>query len=322
MTVVYSTDENYVKLTAVSMASLLKHNANVKVVVLTNAVKLESVAFLQALCHRMGGAFEAIDVAARLQKLKESKANGYTSYSAYARIFIPQLVNDKRVVYIDCDTLVVGDITDLFSMDLQGRPFATGYDCQRVEYKKMIGVPSAAPYYNSGVLVVDTDEWNRRNCTQRLVDTISRSLHNFFADQDLLELTLRDAAAILLPQYNFLTHFQMFKTQKDVLTVTGVSSDIWYSSEAYAAARKAPVIHHFLGNTLGRPWFKESKNPLRNLYRQYAALAGVPEVAEQSRPMEFYYRIQYLCWRLLPNCLFVQACRAMYRFFFWKRYGV
>jgi len=323
MTVVYSTDENYVKLTAVSMASLLKHNANVRVVVLTNAVKPDSVAFLQALCHRMGGAFEVIDVASRLQKLKDAQANGYTSYSIYARFYIPELLKEDRCLYIDSDTLVVGAIEALYNMPLNGKVCAIGYECQRVEYKRLIGLAPDKPYFNSGVLLIDRDAWQKRHCTERLLAAISNAPRfSIFPDQDLIARVLSEDVAILPPQYNFLTHFQMFKTQKDVLKVMGASPNIWYSSEAYAAARKAPVIHHFLGNTLGRPWFRESKNPLRPLYRQYAALTGVPEVAEQSRPMEFYYRVQYLCWRFLPNWLFVQACRAMYRFFFWKCYGV
>jgi len=323
MTVVYSTDDNYVKLTAVSMASLLKHNEQVRVVVLTNAVKPESVEMLRALCRRLGGEFEAIDVAARLQELQRAKANGYTSYSIYARFYIPELLKDSRCLYLDCDTLITGPVSPLFDLELGGRPFAIGYECIRVEYKKLVGISCASPYYNSGVMLIDTLRWRELHCTERLFAAIpSASKKTIFPDQDLIVRVLSDDAAILPPQYNFLTHFQMFKSQRSILAATGVTDDIWYSSEAYAAARRQPVIHHFLGNTLGRPWYRESKNPLRPLYRQYAALAGVPEVAEQSRPMEVSYLVQHLCWRLLPDWLFAQACRAMYRFFFWRRYGV
>lgn len=323
MTVVYSTDENYVTLTAVSMASLLKNNLGIHVVVLVNSVKAKSIAFLKSLCERLGGTFEAMDVADRLQKLKEGKVNGYVSYSAYARLFIPYLIAAPRVVYIDCDTLVVGDLSPLGQFDLAGKSFAIGYDCQRVEYKKMIDLDVSAPYFNSGVMVIDTATWKARQCTERLMSAVATSPKRaFFADQDLIARVLADEAAILSPEYNFLTHFQMFKTQKDVLRITGCSPNIWYDAEAYAKARRHPVIHHFLGHTLGRPWHRESRNPLRPLYKEYAALAGVPEVAEQSRPLDFGYRIQYLCWRLLPNFLFVQSCRAMYRYFFWSRYRV
>lgn len=323
MTVAYSTDERYVKLTAVSMASLLKNNTDVKVLVLVNGVKIESVSFLRELCERMGGVFESVDVTARLKEFERRRANGYTSYSIYARFYIPELVGSGRCLYLDSDTLVVGSIAPLFDHDMGGRPFAIGYECQRIEYKKLVGIEVSLPYFNSGVMLLDVPKWRFGRCTERIMSAIpGASPRSMFPDQDLIVRVLHDEAAVLPPQYNFLTHFQLFRTQEDVLRVTGVPPKIWYSPDAYAKARQCPVIHHFLGHTLGRPWYRESRNPLRPLYREYARLAGVPEVAEQSRPLDFCYRVQHWCWRLLPNWAFVQACRAMYRYFFRSHYGV
>jgi lipopolysaccharide biosynthesis glycosyltransferase len=143
-----------------------------------------------------------------------------------------------------------------------------------------------------------------------------------FGDQDYFSLVLAADATILPPQYNFLTHFQMFKTRDDALRATGIPASAWYTEEQYAAAQKNPVIHHFLGHTLGRPWYKESLNPLRSLYCKIAAEAGFPEVTEQSRPIELEHKILYLTWKSLPHALFSYACRAMYSYFFRTRYGV
>ena len=57
-------------------------------------------------------------------------------------------------------------------------------------------------------------------------------------------------------------------------------------------------------------------------YRRFAAEAGVPEVVEQSHPVEMFYRAQHLCWRMLPQPLFAFAARAMYEYFFRSHYGV
>ena len=115
---------------------------------------------------------------------------------------------------------------------------------------------------------------------------------------------------------------QMFKTRNDVLHATGIPASAWYTKEQYATAQKNPVIHHFLGHTLGRPWYRESLNPLRPLYQKIAAEAGLPEVAEQSRPIDFCYKVQDLAWKTLPASLFPWTCRAMYAYFFKTRYGV
>ena len=170
---------------------------------------------------------------------------------------------------------------------------------------------------------MDLARWRDRQCTTRILDYMRNVRHDLmFGDQDYFSLVLADDAAIIPPAFNFLTHFQMFKRQKDVLTATGIPPCSWYSEAQYAAAQAHPIIHHFLGNTLGRPWYNESLNPLRETYRRFATEAGVPEVAGQSRPIEFCYRMQYLCWRCLPQPLFAIAARAMYAYYFRSRYGV
>ncbi len=326
LSVVYSTDENYVKLTAVSMASLLAHNPGARVTVLANGVQPASLAFLNALCERLGGAFAALDVASELGRLEARGANGYVSYSAYARLFIPQLMPEEgRVVYLDSDTLVNGSLSPLLGMDLKGKPLALAYDCLRVEYRKMIGIPLSSPYYNTGVMVLDCDACREKGVTAHVLSAVSDSpALALFADQDLIARTLGRAGevALLPPAYNFLAHYEMFRSRDDVLKIMAIPPEVWFSSADYEEARKSPVVYHFAGHTLGRPWYRESRHPVRPLYRRFARLAGVPEVAEQSRPLDPCYRVQCLCWRLLPNALFVQVCRALYRFFYWKAYGV
>lgn len=321
---VYSTDENYVKLTAVSIHSLLKHNPGAAIVILTSGISSTSAAFLQRFVTDRGGLCELIDVDDRLKGLRDIGACGYVSFSAYSRLFIPTLLANRfdRAVYIDGDTLIVDSLAELSDLDLQGKPFAIGYDCIHNSYKKLIGLKPSAPYFNSGVLVMDLAEWTRRNCTDRILDYMKNVRHNLmFGDQDYFSLVLATDAAILPPQYNFLTHFQLFRRAQDTCFVMDVPENCWYDNAAFAAALAKPAIYHFLGHTLGRPWFKESLNPLRPLYVKTAAEAGVPEVAEQSRPIDFCYRIQWLCWKLLPRPLFLYACRAMYRYFFRSRYG-
>lgn len=322
---VYSTDENYVKLTAVSIHSLLKHNPGLPIVILTNGVSESSAAFLQKLVTDRGGSLELIDVRDRLQDLQGLGAGSYVSFSAYSRLFIPTLLGDQfdRAVYIDGDTLVADSLDELKNLGLHGKPFAIGYDCIQNSYKKLIGISQTAPYFNSGVLVMNLAEWIRRKCTERILGYMQNVRHDLmFGDQDYFSLVLADDAAILPPRYNFLTHFQLFRRAKDARFVMDTPACCWYGDDEFAAAQELPAIYHFLGHTLGRPWFRESLNPLRPFYVKTAAEAGVSEVAEQSRPIDFGYRVQWLCWKLLPRPLFLYACRAMYRHYFRSRYGV
>ena len=321
----YATDENYVKLTAVSLCSLLKANPDVTVFILADDITDASVALLERVVSRNGGTLRFVDASFAIERIKKIGAGGYVSFSAYSRLFLPDLVGAEfdRIVYLDGDTLVVSSLWPLCELDLSGKPFGIGYDCVCNRYKKLIGLKADAPYFNSGVLLMDVAEWRRRRCTERIFEYMRNVRHDFmFGDQDYFATVLADDAAVLPPEYNFLTHFQMFKSRDAVLRATGIPANAWYGEEQYAAAQRNPVIHHFLGHTLGRPWYRESLNPFRETYRRFAAEAGVPEVAEQSRPVEMCYRVQHLCWRCLPQPLFAIAVRAMYEYFFRSRYGV
>ena len=324
--VVYATDENYVKLTAVSIYSLLIHNPNIDIAIFTDGISQSSKERLITLASKFNSNVKVFNVNEEINELRRFNVPGYTSFSIYSRFFAPKKLQQDydRFIYIDSDTIISGDISGLMELPLYGKPFAIGYDCLHNHYKRLIGLAPDRPYFNSGVLLIDIKKWNKLNCTARFFDCLkSRTgLPSILPDQDIIAHCLADDATILPPQYNFLTHFQMFETRNDVLRATGIPATAWYTKEQYAAAQKNPVIHHFLGHTLGRPWYKESLNPLRSLYCKIAAEAGFPEVTEQSRPIELEYKILYLTWKSLPHALFSYACRAMYSYFFRTRYGV
>ncbi len=324
-TVVYATDENYADLTAVSLCSLLKTNPGAHVTVLAAEVSERKRAHLATLASRLGGTLRILDARGALEKVRALGAGRYVSFSAYSRLFIPALLGESasRAIYLDGDTLVTGSLAPLFALPLEGKPFAIGYDCIYNAYKKLIGLAPEAPYFNSGVLLIDLAAWQRQRCTERIFDYMANVRHDLmFGDQDYFALVLADDAAILPPAYNFLTHFQLFRRQRDVLTAMGIPARAWYGDDDYARAQAQPVVHHFLGHTLGRPWYRESLNPLRPLFKRLAAEAGVPDVAEQSRPVEFHYRLQRDLARILPPALFARLAHAMYAYFFRTRYGV
>ena len=321
----YATDEKFVKLTAISLHSLQKANPGTDIIILADCISEESSALLKRIVDKHGGTLRIIDVQKELYKIKNIGASEYVSFSVYSRLFIPEVVGDKfdRIIYLDGDTLVVSGLQTLYSLDLGRKPFAVGYDCICNKYKKLIGISPDAPYFNTGVLVMDIAEWNHRRCTERIFEYMRNVRHNsILGDQDYFALVLSKDAAILPPEYNFLTHFQLFKTRNVALCATGTPECAWYSEAQYTSAQKRPAIHHFLGHTLGRPWYQESLNPLRETYQRFAAEAGVGEITKQSRPVEFHYWLQYLFWRILPQPLFALAVRIMYEYFFRTRYGV
>ena len=301
MRIVYACDDNYAALTAVSAVSLLRHNPGAEIILVGCRLAQASIEKVRSRVERFGGSFRYVDVSAKIDELQSMGACPYVSYAVYSRIFIGDLLPDLsgKVLYLDCDTLVVDSIAPIFDVDLRGKPLALAPDAAHPAYKRVISLPDDKPYYNTGVTLIDLDEWRRRHCTERLMEEL-KSPHgrNPLGDQDVIVRVLNDETVELDRRWNFLSQYILYNR------------------------REKPAIYHFSGNTLGRPWFTSSRHPLREAYKKAAVEAGLPEVAEQTKPMPFEYKLQYWLWKLLPGALFRPICNLMLRTHIKLTYGI
>ncbi len=299
--IVYACDDNYAALTAVSAVSLLKHNPGAEIILVGCRLKAESIDKVRGRVEKFGGKFRYVDVSAKIDELQAMGACSYVSYAVYSRIFIGELLPDLsgKVLYLDCDTLVVDSIAEIFDTDLRGNPLALAPDAAHPAYKRVISLPPEKPYYNTGVTLIDLDKWSSAKCTERLMEEL-KAPHgrNPLGDQDIIVRVLNDEITELDRRWNFLSQYIMY------------------------GRKEKPAIYHFSGNTMGRPWFTSSRHPLREAYRKAAAEAGLPEAAEQTKPLPLEYKIQYWLYRILPGFLFRPICNLMLRMHIRLTYGI
>ena len=149
MTVVYACDDNYAKLTAVSAVSLLKHNPGAEIILVGCRLKADAIGTIKSRVEKFGGVFRYVDVSAKIDELQSMGACSYVSYAVYSRIFIGELLPDLtgKVLYLDCDTLIVDSIAGIFDTDLHGNPLALAPDAAHPAYKRVISLPENKPYY-------------------------------------------------------------------------------------------------------------------------------------------------------------------------------
>ncbi len=141
--------------------------------------------------------------------------------STMDRLLLPHLLADiGRVVYLDIDTLVLGDICELGRLDLEGHPIAAR-DSNISESSEWRGAarrspePVAAelirrmahdhgwgrPALNAGVLVLDLDRLRRDDFTATYLGWVERyGLH----DQDIMLAYANADRAALDPRWNAL----------------------------------------------------------------------------------------------------------------------
>jgi lipopolysaccharide biosynthesis glycosyltransferase len=140
-----------------------------------------------------------------------------------ARIFLDKFLdsNCKRVLYLDCDIVCMGSIDDILSMELSGATVGAVQDARARVFSDYDGLPGLseypgidpmAPYFNSGVLVIDVDRWRALDIEGKCLDYLHRNRKKLrYCDQDALNVSLFGDWKPLDSQWNRMAYWDIPK---------------------------------------------------------------------------------------------------------------
>lgn len=249
----YSTNEIFAKYTAVSITSFLENNArhacriHVLHANLTETTMMRFRIFedkypnVKIVFHKIGAArFETINL--RISHITRE---------TYFRYLIAEILpNIDRVLYLDGDTVVNADISELFEFDLSGFFCAGVRDIyvEQVGYKKEIGLDESELYINAGVILFNLEEIRKFSIIEKL---FKLSVENDFRfqDQDAINVAFRGKIKELDCIYNFKRKHQ----------------------KAFPKKVKSAKIVHYVGPN--KPWKKYSFYCLKRAYYRYEKLS-------------------------------------------------
>lgn len=123
----------------------------------------------------------------------------------YFRLFMPFILKDRnKVLYLDSDVICLNNISELIHLDMNHYPAAVIPDIPRTAIKqsKRLNLESES-YFNSGVILINVEEWLKQTITEQVLSTLSESsTHFFFPDQDALNLVLEGKKITLDRKWN------------------------------------------------------------------------------------------------------------------------
>ena len=132
----------------------------------------------------------------------------------YARLMLDSLLpaEVERVVYLDCDMMVMAPIEKLIELNLEGKSIAAVQDPTALQITNRRDarenrdlIDPADPYFNAGMLVIDRRRWQSANIPARLAAyTADGTMSRIYYDQDLLNIVFRDDVLLLEPRWNFI----------------------------------------------------------------------------------------------------------------------
>ncbi len=173
MHIVTASDENYVAGVFVLLSSAARHNPGVRFSVLTTNWSHTSLSKLEALRERLKIRVDVVEIAGEaLSRLPVLRA--HLTASAYARLFIPDLLPDEeRVIYMDCDMLVTGSLDEAWTCDLNDKVVAAvRCPAPTAAFAAAINLP-IEQYFNSGFLVLNLRLWREESIAATCLNALT-----------------------------------------------------------------------------------------------------------------------------------------------------
>ncbi|MDT7783837.1 MAG: hypothetical protein QOF58_2256 [Pseudonocardiales bacterium] len=197
------------------------------------------------------------------------------SKAIYGRMSIPDVIEDEpRVLYLDVDTLVLGDLRPLLVRDLGGHPIGAARDpiCPLIGHGpgmpgwKALGLPEGRAYFNSGVMLLDLARIRDSRLFERAREFLAEhpdKVHffdqdalNYAADGDWHRIESRWNTFAMSPRGPEYVH-----PAEDINPLAGLIED-----------EKSAVVIHFAGHK--KPWQDNyPASELRDLYRRFQPTA-------------------------------------------------
>jgi lipopolysaccharide biosynthesis glycosyltransferase len=184
----------------------------------------------------------------------DGKTKNFLPIATFFRLLIPEILPDEleKVIYLDCDLVVRGNLEQLWQIDLGDNYVLAAQDTWilyvsspngLLNYQELKISPDSK-YFNAGVLVINLKKWRTDDICAKAINYLKQKTEYIrYHDQDILNSLLSGKWGELDPRWNC-----------SPSSVYGFSS--WkespFSEEVYNDLIRDPYIIHYLSKK--KPW--------------------------------------------------------------------
>ncbi|MBE5895978.1 MAG: hypothetical protein E7285_10005 [Lachnospiraceae bacterium] len=236
--VFYACDNSFVKYMVVSLKSLLC-NASPDYRYRIHILHSDITEELQEKVRAMATEYAEIcfhDVRMHLQEIAERlPIRDYYSNTTYYRMFIAEMFPEyDKALYIDSDTVVPGDISELYEKELGDNYVGAAHEQAMVQenvygcyVEEVLGI-DRNNYFNAGVLLINCKAFRENRLLEKFIELLG--IYNFVVtqDEDYLNVLCKDKVLWVEQQWN-----------------TEMFGEIPYPEEEYK------LIHYIM---VSKPW--------------------------------------------------------------------
>ncbi len=278
-----STDNNYLQHCMAMLCSVFENNTahDITVHLLHNNLAEQSQRLVADLCSRYDQHIKLYDLSNSDLLSNLTITHPGLSIATYYRLILESLVDKSisRLLYLDCDVIVLDDISPLFEMNIGDKGVAAVKDSCPYDnaHRFLIGKGVNEIMFCAGVLLINLEYWRKNHCQKQFFDFISKFGQQLrFEDQDVLNFVFKD---------NWLQLPYKYGVSPFSIAIVDKAQQVFDYYDYYIR----PSIIHFAAHT--KPWLN-IRVPLDKNYWKYVNLSGFPNPTKSKASQETINKIR------------------------------
>ena len=277
---------------AVSIVSMIEHNKTEQLIfhILSDGISEDNKRKIQEMLKFYGRKVNFYPIDGLMDELKDKIKGldtGRFRITTLARLLMGSILPDTvtKVLYLDCDTVVLRNISSLYNMRLNNCIAAMAAEPTIYpEVKQILGLTAEDTYYNAGMILMNLSLWrseDKESDCFNYYNTMGGRLP--FNDQDILNYVLKDRIKRVGQTYDFITNYYYFRYS--TLVEKSSSYAEGESRQSFNLAKHHPHIVHYASDE--RPWNRGNFNHYSRAYEKYLRLTPFAE-AKKAKGKELY----------------------------------
>lgn len=254
MNIVYALDDGYKLYTAVSIYSLLSNkNKETKYKIHILHHPDLDIHYFDKLQEHFHIKFNFVDMGDTAKDLFISR---HIKIPTYYRLSITEVLpNLDRCIYLDGDTIVHQDLTELYNTDLGNNIIGGIYDLPGKigKYKEKEKNNRPLIYVNAGVLLMDLNNYKKHNAIKLIQEWLNNNPEPIYHDQDAINFSLQGFIKLLPTIYNFYNVKYMYENLEVKIYMFELFKEIdpLYDINKFNSDYNNKVITHYICKPFG-----------------------------------------------------------------------
>lgn len=226
----FAIDDGYTKFLAVAIQSLIENASKdykYLIKVLHTNVQKEHMEQIKKY-ENQNVSIEFVDLRYYIEKVKDKLyTRDYYTNTTYFRLFLPELYPQyDKVLYLDSDIIVLGDISELYNTDMGTNLVAAAPDdiiqTTKVfqDYAELVvGVAKYQHYFNAGVLLMNLDELRKFKFQEKFLYLLEKVKFSVAQDQDYLNRLCKGRVKLISHDWNVMPYVNEETKPEDIKIV-------------------------------------------------------------------------------------------------------